>query len=122
MSTPRDVDRLLREMEAELRAIARDKSIGLSAAISRINAVIAEFVELAESLDDRRDVATDETTPEPSSSASSDPASETPAPAEATPSPDVESPSAEPSSDGSPSVSSEPSTSGDTSAEPSGGA
>lgn len=62
-AVPRDVDALIREMEAELRAVARDRNMTLSRAIQRINAVLADFSELAESLDDRQARATDTTSP-----------------------------------------------------------
>jgi putative peptide zinc metalloprotease protein len=60
--TPREVRDLVRAMDAELRAIARDP-VSLADAIDRINAVIGRFVALAESLDDQRDEATAATTP-----------------------------------------------------------
>lgn len=60
--TPPEVRQLIRAMEAELRAISIDREVGIREAIERINAVIDQFVELAESLDDRRAEATEPTT------------------------------------------------------------
>ena len=74
--TPREVDELIREMEHELRKIDNERGITLRDAESRVNAVIARFRELAESLDDKRDEAVDGDVP---TSAPSAPAGESPA-------------------------------------------
>lgn len=59
--TPEDVDKLIREMDRELRDIHSDKGISLTEAETRINTVIARFVELANSLDEKRAEATEQT-------------------------------------------------------------
>jgi hypothetical protein len=51
---PREVRELIREMDRELREIHSDRRIGLREADERINAVIAQFTALAESLDEQR--------------------------------------------------------------------
>jgi putative peptide zinc metalloprotease protein len=59
--TPRDVEELVRTMDRELRRAARDDD--LAAAIARIDAVIADFHELAAGLSEERDEATEQMTP-----------------------------------------------------------
>ncbi|MEA2531903.1 MAG: putative peptide zinc metalloprotease protein [Thermomicrobiales bacterium] len=61
---PRDVDRLIKQMNRELKSVAKDKDATLSEAIKRINGVITQFQELATSLDDDRDAATAATSPD----------------------------------------------------------
>jgi hypothetical protein len=99
MQTPKDVRDLARDMDAELRTISRE-SATLAEAIDGINGVIAEYATLAASLDDRRDEATDATTPGATA--------ETPAPSPSASS--LPSPDASPSSLESPSLTPEPST------------
>jgi hypothetical protein len=52
--TPQEVSDLLREMDRTLNEISQDKGISLSEAESRIDAVIAQFRQLATSLNDQR--------------------------------------------------------------------
>ena len=62
-AVPSDVQRLIREMDRELNAIARDRQITLEQAIARINDVIARFSQLATSLQQQRDEETSSNTP-----------------------------------------------------------
>lgn len=94
MQTPHDVRQLVRQMDLELREIARAAD-SLSEAIERINGVIGRFVALADSLDDQRDEAADSTTP--GATDESDPPSPSATPsatpvasAEPTPTPEAE--------------------------------
>lgn len=48
-----DIDRLIREMERELRQIRRERDITATEAAARVNAVIGRFQSLAAGLDDR---------------------------------------------------------------------
>jgi hypothetical protein len=57
-STPREISDLLNEMDRTLREIANDKGISLADAEARINAVIAQFKDLATSLNDQRQADT----------------------------------------------------------------
>lgn len=52
--TPQEVSDLLREMDRTLNEISQDKGISLSEAESRIDAVLAQFRQLATSLNDQR--------------------------------------------------------------------
>lgn len=61
---PPAVDNLIREMERELRAIAKDRDASVRDVVNRINVVLAKFRSLAASLSDRRDEATEPTSPE----------------------------------------------------------
>lgn len=90
---PTDVQALVRDMDAELRAIANERSLGARDANARINAVIARFNALAQHLRDEADeeTAQDTPTPSPIPSASASPAASpsgapSAAPATATPS------------------------------------
>lgn len=60
---PDEVDRLIKDMNRELKAVAKDKHATLAAAANRIDAVIARFQELAKSLDDNRAKTTADTSP-----------------------------------------------------------
>jgi len=60
---PDNLRRLLRDMEKELKDIAKDKSIGAAEANARIKAVVDGFQELAASLNDRLEQATETTSP-----------------------------------------------------------
>jgi hypothetical protein len=60
---PENVDRLAKAMDRELRAIHADKNIGLPEAVARIDAVIADFRELAANLDDQRKQTADADSP-----------------------------------------------------------
>jgi putative peptide zinc metalloprotease protein len=60
---PDNVKALLKEMEQELKAIEKDQNVGAAEANARINAVIAQFQDLAESLVDQQDEATIPTSP-----------------------------------------------------------
>jgi len=62
---PPDVSRLIRAMNQELTAIQADRTIGLDQAEARINAVLAQFVDLAQYLSDQRNVQVDTTSPTP---------------------------------------------------------
>ena len=53
--TPREVEELIRQMEHTLRKIDNQRGISLRDAEAQVNAVIAQFRELAETLDDKRD-------------------------------------------------------------------
>jgi putative peptide zinc metalloprotease protein len=55
---PKDVDRLIREMDRELREVSKDKNASLEDVVTRINAVIDQFRTLAADLDDKRDEET----------------------------------------------------------------
>jgi hypothetical protein len=57
-NTPKEVSDLLNEMDRTLREIANDKGISLAEAEGRINAVIAQFRDLAASLNDQRQADT----------------------------------------------------------------
>ena len=52
-------------MNQELTAIQADRTIGLDQAEARINAVLAQFVDLAQYLSDQRNVQVDTTSPTP---------------------------------------------------------
>lgn len=60
---PRDVRALIREMERELKTIARDETISYDEALERIDAVVTDFSGLADSLKDDRDEATARNSP-----------------------------------------------------------
>jgi hypothetical protein len=60
---PDNVERLLREMERELRAISGERDISPQQANDRIDAVILQFTELAEHLTDQRDATEERTSP-----------------------------------------------------------
>lgn len=62
-NVPRDVRALVVAMNQELRTLGSDPELTLDAAEARIDAVIGQFVELAESLDDERAATTAQTTP-----------------------------------------------------------
>lgn len=53
--TPKEISDLLKEMDQTLNEISRDKNITLPEAEARINAVIAQFKDLATSLNDQRE-------------------------------------------------------------------
>lgn len=55
--------RLIRDMERELRDIGRDKRITAEEANARVNAVIAQFQDLADGLRDQAEETVDPTTP-----------------------------------------------------------
>jgi putative peptide zinc metalloprotease protein len=60
---PPEVSRLIQSMDRELNAIRVDRGMTLSEAEARINAVIAQFTELAHGLNDVRDEQVDATSP-----------------------------------------------------------
>lgn len=60
---PDNVNALARQMNAELRAIQTDQSVTLPDAITRVNAVVAQFQDLAASLNDQRDDRAEVTSP-----------------------------------------------------------
>lgn len=60
---PDNVDRLMRDMERELRALEHDRDVGAEEANSRVNAVISQFQELASSLQDQLDETVEPSTP-----------------------------------------------------------
>jgi hypothetical protein len=60
---PPDVGRLVKEMDRELRALHSDRSVTLQEATQRIDAIIAQFTTLAESLRQQRVERTDTTSP-----------------------------------------------------------
>jgi len=62
---PPEVSRLIQTMNQELTEIQADPAIGLDEAEARINAVLAQFVDLAQHLTDRRDAQVDPTGPTP---------------------------------------------------------
>jgi putative peptide zinc metalloprotease protein len=62
---PPEASRLSQTMNRELTAIQADPTISLDEAEARINAVLAQFVDLAEDLSDQRDVQVDPTSPTP---------------------------------------------------------
>ena len=92
---PTDVQALVRDMDAELRAIANDRGISARDANTRINAVIARFHTLAQYLRDEADEETAQDTPTPSPIPSSSPAA-SPSPA-ATAAPTTAAPTPSPS-------------------------
>lgn len=61
---PEDVDRLIKQMNRELKAVAKDKDATLQDVANRVDAVIAQFQELATSLNDERDESTERTSPD----------------------------------------------------------
>jgi hypothetical protein len=61
---PGETSELIRAMDHELQAIHSDGNVTLSDAEARINAVIAQFTTLAESLDDKRAEETRPTSPD----------------------------------------------------------
>ena len=62
---PPEVSRLIQTMNQELTAIQADPTISLDKAEARINAVLAQFVDLAQDLSDQRNVQVDTTSPTP---------------------------------------------------------
>jgi hypothetical protein len=80
---PANVRRLLSEMEREIRDVGRDRDIGAGDANARINGVIAQFTDLATSLNDQADQTEDVTSPDTPSA----PAAAPGGPADATPTP-----------------------------------
>lgn len=65
-NVPNEVRQLIQAMEHELRKIDNEHGVTIQEAEERVNAVIAQFRELAESLDDERDEATETDSPTPS--------------------------------------------------------
>jgi hypothetical protein len=63
---PADAQQLVREMDAELRAIANDRTISVRDANARITALIGRFNALAQDLRDAADEETAQDTPTPS--------------------------------------------------------
>lgn len=61
---PPDVSRLIRELDRELKAIQTDRNLQLVEAENRISAVVAQFQQLAQSLNEQRDEATEGTSPD----------------------------------------------------------
>lgn len=62
--TPPRVQQLVARMNQELNAIQADQSVTLPEAEARVNAVVAEFQDLAFSLNDQRDETTETTSPD----------------------------------------------------------
>jgi hypothetical protein len=60
---PQEVRDLIKAMDRQLNAVANDPNATLDDAVAGVDAVIGQFRELASSLDDQRDEATEETTP-----------------------------------------------------------
>jgi putative peptide zinc metalloprotease protein len=58
---PDNVNRLMNDMERELRAIGRDRDISANDANARVNAVIAQFQDLAAGLQDQIDQTSEPT-------------------------------------------------------------
>jgi putative peptide zinc metalloprotease protein len=120
---PREVAELLRALDHELKAIHADHSLTLAQAEERLGAVIAQFKELAPSLSDQRDEATEGDMPDATpydalpaepptatlgpSSTSVPPASTTP-PASSTVAPAATQPVPTPSSTAKPTATDEP--------------
>jgi hypothetical protein len=63
---PQEVRDLINEMDRELKSMRNSRDLTAAEAEERINAVIERFRTLAESLNDQRDVATEQTTPDAS--------------------------------------------------------
>lgn len=63
---PADAQQLVRDMDAELRAIANDRTISARDANARITALIGRFTTLAQDLRDAADEETAQDTPTPS--------------------------------------------------------
>jgi hypothetical protein len=59
---PDNIDRLMREMEREIRAIGQERGISANEANARIDAVIDQFKELGDGLRDQLDQSIEETT------------------------------------------------------------
>jgi hypothetical protein len=82
LQVPPEAYQLIRAMDRELTAIQADRTIRLPEAEARINAVIARFSTLAESLNDQRDEDTRSIGPTPTPPVSATPGSNaTPTPA-----------------------------------------
>jgi hypothetical protein len=62
---PPEVTQLIQAMNRELTAIQADPTLSLDQAEARINAVLAQFVDLAQSLNDQRDAQADAAGPTP---------------------------------------------------------
>jgi len=60
---PQEVTDLIKDLDHELNAIHADKNLTADEAEARINAVIAQFQDLAQSFDDQRDETAEPTTP-----------------------------------------------------------
>jgi hypothetical protein len=60
---PENIERLMREMEREIRAIGQERDISANAANARIDAVIDQFKELGDGLRDQVVQSIEETTP-----------------------------------------------------------
>jgi hypothetical protein len=56
-STPPEIGRLAQAMNEQLRAVQTDRSLTLDQAVAQIEAVLAQFEDLAASLDDQRSQA-----------------------------------------------------------------
>lgn len=74
--TPPEVTALIRRMDRELRSISSSHSITLEQAGARINAVINEFRQLGDRLDDERDEDRDSSPPDTTGTAPADATSE----------------------------------------------
>jgi hypothetical protein len=98
---PSDVRELIRQMDATLRDI-KTGNYTVSQAIQKVEAVIAQFKELAGDLDDQRDLSTDPTTP--GASPLPDSASPSASPTVSAAPTESPTPSAQPSPSPSPSV------------------
>lgn len=61
---PENIERLMREMEREIRAIGQERDITANEANARIDGVIAQFKELGDGLRDELVQALEETTPD----------------------------------------------------------
>jgi hypothetical protein len=61
---PENIERLMREMEREIRAIGQERDISANEANARIDGVVAQFQELGDGLRDQLVQATEETTPD----------------------------------------------------------
>jgi putative peptide zinc metalloprotease protein len=83
----KDAKKILHDMQKELDAIAQDKSVTVDQAEQRVEAVLAEFRDLANSMRDDLKRTTDENSPSPSPSPAASPtASPSVAPPSDTPS------------------------------------
>jgi hypothetical protein len=110
---PRSVDRLVKDLDREFREIRSDERLTLAEAEARIDAVIADFIDLTENLDVKRDEAADADSSDAENRSSPDAAlaSPTPSPTPANPTPTMEpTPTVQPTGTHQPTPTAEPST------------